>query len=197
MSDEPTSGGRDGGNADERDLSESALASRTVYHGRLLHVREDRVRLPNGREATREYIVHPGAVVCLPVFDNGDVLLERQYRYPLRRIFYEFPAGKLEALESPAACARRELLEETGYSAAHWRRLTTIHPCIGYSDERLEFYLATGLSFEGARPDEDEFVESFRVSQDEAMEWVRTGKISETKTVIGLFWLEKIRAENW
>lgn len=155
------------------------------------------MRLPNGHEATREYIVHPGAVVCLPVFDNGDVLLERQYRYPLRRVFYEFPAGKLEAHESPDACARRELLEETGYSAGHWRRLTRIHPCIGYSDERLEFFLATGLSFEGARPDEDEFVESFRVSQEEAMEWVRTGRISETKTVIGLFWLEKIRGHGW
>jgi ADP-ribose pyrophosphatase len=120
------------------------LLSETVFNGRLMHVKCDRVRLPNGKESTREYIVHPGAVVVIPVFDNGDLLLERQHRYPLHRDFIELPAGKIDPGEDDLTCAKRELEEETGYTASEWREVTTIYPCIGYSDERLAFYLARG-----------------------------------------------------
>ena len=179
------------------DLAETQLSSETVFKGRLLHVKSDRVRLPNGAESTREYIVHPGAVVILPVFDNGDLLLERQHRYPLHRDFIELPAGKIDPGEDDLICAKRELEEETGYTAAEWREVTTIYPCIGYSDERLAFYLARGLKEGNHGRDHDEFLEILRVPFGEAMDGLRSGKICETKTVIGLFWLEKILQQGW
>jgi ADP-ribose pyrophosphatase len=178
-------------------LTETELASETVFKGRLLHVKRDRVRLPNGGESTREYIVHPGAVVIIPVFDNGDLLLERQHRYPLRRDFIELPAGKIDPGEDDLTCAKRELEEETGFTAAEWREVTTIYPCIGYSDERLAFYLAKGLREGIHGRDHDEFLEIFRLPFAEAMQWVRDGRICETKTVIGLFWLEKLLEQDW
>jgi len=178
-------------------LTETELASETVFKGRLMHVKCDRVRLPDGRESTREYIVHPGAVVVIPVFDNGDLLLERQYRYPLRRDFIELPAGKIDPGEDDLTCARRELEEETGYTASEWGEVTTIYPCIGYSDERLAFYLARGLTEGKHGRDPDEFLEILRVPFGEAMDWLRNGKICETKTVIGLFWLEKMLHQGW
>jgi ADP-ribose pyrophosphatase len=184
-------------NDDPISLTETTLASETVFQGRLMHVKRDRVRLPNGGESTREYLIHPGAVVVIPVFDNGDILLERQHRYPLHRDFIEFPAGKIDPGEADLACAQRELEEETGFTASVWREVTTIYPCIGYSDERLAFYLARGLT-EGAHGrDHDEFLEVFRLSFAEAMQWLRDGRICETKTVIGLFWLEKLLEQGW
>lgn len=174
------------------DLTETELSSETVYQGRLLHVKCDRVRLPGGGESTREYIVHPGAVVILPVFENGDVLLERQHRYPLHRDFIEFPAGKIDSGESDLACGKRELLEETGYQARDWSHVTTLYPSIGYATERLEFYCAQQLEFIGVKRDADEFLEVMRVPFQEARAWLESGKICETKTVVGLFWLEKI-----
>ena len=179
------------------DLQETELSSETVYKGRLLHVKFDRVRLPDGGESTREYIVHPGAVVVIPVFENGDLLLERQHRYPLHRDFIELPAGKIDPGEADLTCARRELEEETGYTASEWREVTTIYPCIGYSDERLAFYLARGLKEGNHGRDHDEFLEILRVPFGEAMDWVRSGRICETKTVIGLFWLEKVLQQGW
>jgi ADP-ribose pyrophosphatase len=178
-------------------LFETGLDSETVFKGRLMHVKRDRVRLPNGAESTREYIVHPGAVVIIPVFDNGDLLLERQHRYPLHRDFIELPAGKIDPGEDDLTCARRELEEETGYTASEWREVTTIYPCIGYSDERLAFYLAKGLQDGTHGRDHDEFLEIFRLPFAEAMQWVRDGRICETKTVIGLFWLEKMLQQGW
>lgn len=179
------------------DLHEEMLESRDVFRGKLLHVKLDRVKLPNGHEATREYIVHPGAVVVLALFENGDILLERQHRYPLHRDFFELPAGKIDAGEAELGCAQRELLEETGYMAENWRHLTTIHPCIGYSDERLEYFLARELRHEGQQLDADEFMEVLRVPWTQAVEWVREGRITDTKTVGGLFWLEKIMLAGW
>ena len=181
----------------KRDLTERRLASRSVFRGRLLDVREDRVALPDGKPSVREYIVHPGAVVIMPLLENGDVLLERQYRYPLQRDFFEFPAGKIDPGEEPLACARRELLEETGYQAGEWRYITTIYPCIGYSDEQLLYYLATDLSFRGEQPDDDEFLEIFRLPLEKALGQVRSGEICEAKTVTGLFWLEKLLRGGW
>lgn len=173
------------------DLTEHTLSSETVYQGRLLHAKLDRVRLPNGKESSREYLIHPGAAVIIPVFDNGDVLLERQHRYPLRRDFIELPAGKFDPNEAELACAQRELVEETGYVADEWTYLMTQHPCIGYSDERLVYYLARGLKHEGDRLDHDEFLEILRMPFTEALEMVRDGQICEAKTVMGLLWLDR------
>src|SRR5512145_736675 len=130
------------------DFSEKPISSNTVYAGRLLTVKEDVVELPDGGNATREYILHPGAVVIIPLIDDSTLLLEHQYRYPVRTHFLELPAGKIEA---------GELAEETGYVARDWRFLTTLHPCVGYSDERIELFLARGLAFEGHPGEDDEF----------------------------------------
>lgn len=178
-------------------LTEQEIAGRVVFDGRLLHVREDRVLLPNGKEATREYIVHPGAVVVVPILDDGSILMVRQFRYPLRREFYELPAGKIDPGEATLVCGQRELLEETGFVADAWQCLTTIHPCIGYSDERILIYLARGLSERGHRRDEDEFLDNVQMPLEQAMEWVRDGRISDVKTMIGLFWAEKIIKREW
>jgi ADP-ribose pyrophosphatase len=181
----------------KRDLTEKRIASKGVFRGRLLDVREDRVTLPNGKNSTREYVVHPGAVVIMPLLENGDILLERQYRYPLEREFIEFPAGKIDPGEEPLACARRELLEETGYEAGAWRYVTTIYPCIGYSNERLLYYLATDLVHRGQRLDDDEFIELFRLPLEAALHQVHGCGICEAKTVAGLFWLEKLLRDGW
>ncbi|HNQ04205.1 MAG TPA: NUDIX hydrolase [Thiobacillaceae bacterium] len=170
------------------DLTEHTLESRDEYRGRLLHVKKDRVRLPDGGESTREYIVHPGAAVVIPVFDNGDLLLERQYRYPLHRDFIELPAGKFDPGEGELACARRELREETGYVASRWRELPTFYPCIGYANERLVYFLAEDLSFSGENMDEDEFLEILRIPFDAALSMIADGRIDEAKTVMGLLW---------
>ncbi|MDW8322957.1 MAG: NUDIX hydrolase [Burkholderiales bacterium] len=174
-----------------RDLSEQTLETQTVFQGRLLHARRDRVRLPNGQESTREYLVHPGAAVVIPLFDDGDVLLERQHRYPLRRDFLELPAGKFDPGETELACAQRELLEETGYTAREWTYLATFYPCIGYSDERLVFFLARGLEHVGHAPDHDEFIELLRLPMQEALAMIADGRICEAKTVMGLLWLAR------
>lgn len=175
------------------DFTERKLRSRTVYRGRLLHVLEDEVRLSDGRAARREYVRHPGAVMIVPFLDSRTVVLVRQYRYPLARHFYEIPAGKIDPGETPLQTARRELREECGYEARKWRRLTTIHPCIGYSDERIELYLARGLTHVGHAPDDGELLEVVPVKIAAALRWVKAGKISDEKTVIGLLWADKFR----
>lgn len=179
------------------DLTETEIASKPTYDGRLLHVREDRVRLPNGKESIREYIVHPGAVVVVPILENGEVLFVRQFRYPLRREFLELPAGKIDPGEDTLLCGQRELREETGYEAAEWAYLTTIHPCIGYSDERILIYLARNMTEYQHRRDEDEFLENIRLPLEDAMRAVREGRISDVKTLVGLFWAEKVLKGEW
>lgn len=179
------------------DLTETTLTSKLEFKGRMLEVRTDTVKLPTGASSTREFIVHPGAVVILPIFDNGDILLERQFRYPLGRTFIELPAGKNEPGEDTLTTGQRELLEETGYVAASWIKLITLHPCIGYSDEAIDLYLAKGLEFRGAQLDAEEFLETFRLPLDQALERVRIGEITEVKTVIGLFWAEKLKLGLW
>jgi ADP-ribose pyrophosphatase len=179
------------------DFTEKKITSRTAYRGRMLTVNEDEVRLPDGSAASREYVLHPGAAIILPLFDDGSVLLERQFRYPVGRHFYELPAGKLEPDELPLETAKRELVEETGYVAAEWRELGRLHPCIGYSDEQIDFFLARKLEFKGARPDEGEFLETLRMPLADSLDWVRRGRITDTKTILGLFWAEKLLAENW
>lgn len=181
----------------QKDLTEHTLNSEVVYSGRLLHVSRDEVRLPDGKSSVREYITHPGAVVIIPIADNGEVILERQHRYPLHRDFIELPAGKIDAGEDTLACAQRELREETGYTARDWQYVTTVYPCIGYTDERLVYYLARGLEFSGRQPDEDEFLEILQLPFAHALGLIKSGEICEAKTVVGLFWLEKILKGEW
>ncbi|WP_423678734.1 MULTISPECIES: NUDIX domain-containing protein [unclassified Undibacterium] len=181
----------------EAHLREEKISGGLVYAGDFLKVQKDTVSLPDSNVATREFIRHPGAVVIIPVFDDGSVLLERQFRYPLNRVFIEFPAGKIDAGEDPLICAKRELREETGYSATDWRHIFTIHNAIAYSDERLEIYVARGLTAGQASLDDEEFLETFTATPTEMLKWVREGKITDVKTVIGTFWLEKILNDHW
>ncbi|MDE2422714.1 MAG: NUDIX hydrolase [Betaproteobacteria bacterium] len=172
------------------DFTESQLTTEQLFKGRLLDVRRDSVSLPNGSEAVREYIVHSGAAAIIPLMDDGSVLLEYQYRYPNQRHYIEIPAGKLEPHEPTLVAAQRELLEETGYRATHWQHLTTLHLCIAYSTEKIEFFLARGLHFEGHQRDEEEFLETLALPLEEAFQWVADGRINDAKTVAGLLWLK-------
>jgi ADP-ribose pyrophosphatase len=175
------------------DLVEHTLASESRYDGRLLHVKEDRVRLPDGSETRREYIDHPGAVAIIAVLDDGRIVLERQYRYPLQRDFIEIPAGKIDPGEQDLLTAQRELQEETGYVALRWQHLITTHPCIGYSNERIEFFVAEGLQLKQHQREAGEFLDVFNVPLDVALEWIRNGTITDTKTITGLLWYATFR----
>jgi ADP-ribose pyrophosphatase len=178
-------------------LKETKIDSELAYDGEFLKVQRDTVRLPDGKTSVREYIKHPGAVVVLPVFDDGSILLERQFRYPLERVFIEFPAGKIDPGEHPLDCAKRELQEETGYTARDWKFVATIHNAIAYSNEHLDIFLARGLTAGEKKLDDGEFLEIFTSSVPEMLDWVREGQITDVKTVIGTFWLEKILAGQW
>jgi ADP-ribose pyrophosphatase len=178
-------------------LKESRVDGATAYDGKFLKVERDRVRLPDGALTEREYIRHPGAVVILPLFEDGRVLLERQFRYPLDRVFVEFPAGKIDPGEDHLACAQRELQEETGYRARDWQFVCTIHNAIAYSDEHLELYLARDLVAGAASLDAGEFLDTFSATVPELLEMVRNGQVTDVKTIIGAFWLEKIIAGTW
>jgi len=173
-----------------KDLGETRIDGEVVFAGRLLKVHRDRVRLPDGNQALREYIRHPGAVAMVALFEDGRVLLERQFRYPLGREFIEIPAGKLEPGEEHLATAKRELLEETGYVAAEWRRLGLIHNAIGYSDEGIEIWLARGLELRGQQLAQGEFLEVFALPLAEAQAMARDGRITDVKTIAGLLWME-------
>jgi ADP-ribose pyrophosphatase len=182
---------------DENDFSEETLESERVFGGRLLKVYADKVRLPDGAESWREYIRHPGAVAILALLENGKLLFERQYRYPLSRVFLEIPAGKIEPDEHILDTARRELREETGYKAKTWRHLATLHPCIGYADERIELFWAEGLSFVGAALDDGEILDVCELSLADALLAVRDGEITDGKTIAALLWAEKILGGVW
>ena len=186
-----------GGERHPEDFTETTIDSKTVFSGVLLEVISDTVRLPGGGTSVREYIHHPGACMVIAFLDDETILLERQFRYPLRRHFIELPAGKIERGEDPSATIRRELREECGYEAAVWRHLATLHPCIGYADERIELYLARELKHVGSTLDDDEFLEVFPLSIREALEWVRQGRITEAKAVTGLLWADRIARGDW
>lgn len=173
------------------DLQETSIDSSMVYDGCLLHVKKDTVRLPDGGTSIREYITHPGAVAVLALLDNGNLIMERQYRYAAAREFIEIPAGKIDHGEEMLLTGQRELLEETGYVATEWVHLATTYPCIGYADERIEYYLARGLTLQQRDLEEGEFLEIFELSLSDALDWIRQGKINDSKTIVGIFWLEK------
>lgn len=177
-----------------KDLTEHFVRGALVFDGNLLKVHRDTVRLPDGSQGEREYIRHPGAVAILALFDDGKVLLERQFRYPQRREFIEIPAGKLEPDEPHLDTAKRELLEETGYVAAEWTRLGVIHTAIGYTDEAIELFLARNLTQKSAKLDAGEFLEVFSLPLEEGIAMIRDGRITDSKTVIGLLWLRTFLA---
>jgi ADP-ribose pyrophosphatase len=170
-------------------LAEVTLESRLAYQGVFFDVVHDRVRCPDGHVGTREYILHPGAVMVVALAGDDSVLLERQYRHPLGQAFIEMPAGKLEPGEDVLACAQRELQEETGYHAAHWQRLGAFHNAIGYSNEKIEVYLARELSFRGTATEAGEVLEVFSAPLGRLLQWIDDGTVTDVKTIIGAYWL--------
>src|SRR5690554_1029266 len=144
-----------------------------------MKVLQDRVLLPSGREGEREYVVHPGAVLVIPMLDDGKLVLERQYRHPLRKVFIELPAGKIDPGEDPLVTGQRELREETGYTAQEWVYLASQHPCIGYSDEVIHIYLARELTSGPHQRDKDEALQIFEAHYQDCLDMVRSGEITD------------------
>jgi len=183
--------------SDDSHLIEHKTGGTELFQGRLLHAFRDTVRLPDGSQATREYIVHPGAVMVIPMLEDGRLVLERQFRYPMQQVMIEFPAGKLDPGEDPQACARRELLEETGYTAREWARAGLLHPVISYSTEFIDIWFARGLTLQESKLDEEEFLEVLLATPDELLAWCRDGRVTDSKTLIGAFWLQNILSGAW
>jgi len=181
----------------EQHLRETTLCSEQVYAGHFLNVHLDQVTLPDGAIAKREYIVHPGAVMIVPLLDDGRVVVERQWRHPLARVMLEFPAGKLDAGEVPLHCAIRELTEETGYRATEWARAGILHNAIAYSTEGIEIWFARGLTLGERNLDNGEFLDVFCATVEELDELARTGELTDAKTLIGLLWLNNWRKGHW
>jgi len=182
---------------DDAHLREELVEARQAYRGAFLDVRCDRVRLPNGNIALREYIVHPGAVMIVPLQGDGRLVVERQYRHPLARVMLEFPAGKIDPGEPPLQCAVRELAEETGYRAREWARAGILHNAIAYSSEGIEVWFARGLTAGDAVLDDGEFLDVASAGVDELMALAQRGEITDAKTLIGLLWLQNWQAGRW
>ncbi len=182
-------------------LIEQRLASQELFKGRFLHAFRDTVRLPDGGEATREYVVHPGAVVVVPLLQGADgqlrIVLERQFRYPVGQVMVELPAGKLDAGEDPLVCGRRELLEETGYQAREWARAGQMHLAIAYSTEVIHIYFARGLSLGERQLDAGEFLDVFSATPDELLAWCRDGQVTDAKTLSCMVWVQNALSGAW
>jgi ADP-ribose pyrophosphatase len=182
---------------DDKHLIEEKVSSQEILKGRFLHAFRDTVRLPDGSESTREFVVHPGAVMMIPLLDDGRLVMERQFRYPMGRVMVEFPAGKLDPGEDRLACAKRELLEETGYTAREWARAGELHPVISYSTEFIEIWFCRGLTLTERQLDEGEFLEVFTATPQQVLDWSRDGTITDSKTLIGALWLQNVLAGAW
>lgn len=178
-------------------LVERRIRSESVYSGHFLQVRRDQIRLPDGKTGTREYIVHPGAVMIVPITDDGQLVVERQHRYPLDRVLIEFPAGKLDPNETTLHCAQRELREETGYRAREWAYAGRLHNAPAYSDEFIEIWLARGLVAGAQELDDGEFVEVHTMSEAALLAQVASGELTDAKTMVGLLKLQQWRAGAW
>ena len=178
-------------------LTETRVASQELLRGHFLHAMRDTVRLPDGKEATREYVIHPGAVMVVAELPDGRLVLERQFRYPVQSVMVEFPAGKLDPGEDSLACAQRELLEETGYTARQWARAGVLHPVISYSTEFIDIWFARDLTAGPRQLDAGEFLDVFSASTDELLQWCRDGRITDAKTLTGVLWLQNLRSGAW
>lgn len=171
----------------EPNFEEKMVSSKNVFNGVLLNVNFDEISLPDGRKATREYIKHIGAVCVIPITDDGKVIIERQYRYPIGQLVTEIPAGKLDfSDEDRLEAAKRELREETGYTADNWRDIGLFYPAPAYSDEKITMFLATGLHMGETELDEDEFIEVDAVPLKELVSDVLSGKITDAKTQLAI-----------
>jgi ADP-ribose pyrophosphatase len=179
---------------DDAHLREHRLGGRVLADGNFLQLRRDDVKLPDGSTATREYVLHPGAVAIVPLLDDGRVVMERQFRYPVGRVLLEIPAGKIDRGESTLVCAMRELCEETGYQAAEWAFGGVLHNAAAYSTEAIEIWFARGLQPGAQRLDAGEFIELCLIGEDELLTQAAAGALSDMKTVIGLLWLQQWRA---
>lgn len=179
------------------ELIETCISSEVILDGGWIKVKRDKVKLPSGNIGQREFIIHPGAVIIVPMFDDGNILFERQFRYPLNQIFIELPAGKIDPGEDLMLTAQRELLEETGYQAAEWVYLGLQHPCIGYATEVIHILLARGLNAGKPSRDEDEALQLFAMSIDESLAKIQSGEITDGKTIVSLMWAEKFLNGTW
>ena len=181
-------------------LIEHRVHQEELLRGRFLHAFRDTVRLPNQNLATREYVVHPGAVMVIPMLDTPEglrLVMERQFRYPVGQVMTEFPAGKLDPGEDPWLCAQRELLEETGYTARQWARVGVLHPVIAYSTEVIEIWFAKDLSLGERQLDIDEFLDVFTATPAELMAACQQGLLTDAKTLTGLLWLQNVLLGQW
>lgn len=187
--------------AELQHLRETCLESTDAWRGSLLHIRRDRVATPDGTPSTREYVVHPGAVMVVPLLDGPDgtprVVLERQFRYPLQRVVIEFPAGKRDPGEDLLHCARRELREETGYRAREWAHAGVLHPLVAYSTEFIDVWFARGLQAGARSLDPGESLDVFAARPDELLRWCRSGEVTDGKTLVGALWLQNVLAGAW
>ncbi len=182
---------------DPKRLHEVELDSELVFEGNFLKLYRDTVRAADGHVGTREYLRHPGAVAVVALLDNEHVVLERQYRHPLRQVMIEIPAGKIDPKEPLLTCGQRELLEETGYTAANWLHLGTFHNAFGYSDEKMDIFLARELELQRAALDAGEVIEIFTAHWKDVADWIREGHVTDVKTIIGIGWLEKWLEGKW
>lgn len=159
--------------------------------GKFLHYCLDEVTLSNGHISTREMVIHPGAVGIVALTAEKEIILVKQYRYPVQSVLYEIPAGKLERGEEPAYSAQRELEEETGYSAENWVKLASFYTAPGFSNEYMHLYLATNLVKKSAHPDPDEIITYEKISLTEVFQMMEKGEIKDGKTVLALLWLQR------
>lgn len=178
-------------------LEEKVISSQQVFKGRFLRVEQDQVIASDGRTYVREYINHPGAALVIPLLENGNIVMIHQYRHAVKQVFLEFPAGKRDSGEETLTTAHRELEEETGYIAKEMKFLTTIHPVIGYSNEHIDLFLAHDLTLVKQKLDLGEFLEVVEMRPEELMDQVRAGKVSDVKTQIAAFWLDKFLRGEW
>lgn len=185
------------GGMNDLHLLETLISSEQILKGNFLEVLRDTVSLPDGRHTSREYVVHPGAVMIVALLDDGQLVLERQYRYPMHAVMIEFPAGKLDAGEASLACAQRELLEETGYTAREWAKAGVLHPVISYSTEFIDVWFARGLTLGERKLDAGEFLDVLTATPAELLGWCGSGQVTDAKTLTGMLWLQNVAAGTW